>query len=194
MSECLRIKPMLSLSAGSDLGPQELMAVRAHLAVCPTCSAEEAEFSGLISSARAALSSDYRLPDNMRGRIARDAALAAGRGSWLDRLVAPLAPMQRWPGLLAAAAAMLVAVVALPVLMRHQAGTPAGDAGITTLEVVAADGSVRLAWRDGEKGSYTVFKSSDPRQISRGEAHVVRGNIWTDTNPDSSPVVFYRIE
>ena len=60
---------------------------------------------------------------------------------------------------------------------------------------MVADGpAVRVAWHNGEKGTYTVYKSTDPRAISAGEAHVVRGHVWTDTDPGVSPVIFYRVE
>jgi hypothetical protein len=65
---------------------------------------------------------------------------------------------------------------------------------VTTIQVVAEDGQVRLAWSDGVKDSYTVYKSADPRDLTSGEVHFIRGNIWTDRNPGTSPVVFYRIE
>jgi len=60
--------------------------------------------------------------------------------------------------------------------------------------VVADHGVVRLAWSDGRKESYTVYKSQDPRSFARGEAHRVQGNVWTDPDPASSQVIFYRIE
>lgn len=60
--------------------------------------------------------------------------------------------------------------------------------------MVSEGGAVRLAWANGEKEFYTVYKSTDPREFARGEAHVVQGNVWTDKEADSSPVVFYKVE
>ena len=95
---------------------------------------------------------------------------------------------------LALAAAGLVAVLSLPFVGRDARRPVALAEDSPRIQVMAKDGVVRLAWTDGQKASYTVLKSSNPRDFSRGEAHVVRGNVWTDTHPSTSPVVFYSIE
>jgi len=89
--------------------------------------------------------------------------------------------------------ALLVALLAMPFLAHRGLG-PAREDGAVKIQVVVKDGAVRLAWSDGKRDSYTVYKSSDPRSFSRGEARVVRSNVWTDTHPASSPIVFYRID
>jgi len=94
-----------------------------------------------------------------------------------------------------ASAAAVVALAALTAgFWMKAAPTPSQQDEISKLEVVADRGVVRLAWSDGVKASYTVYKTVDPRLVGRGEAHVVRGNVWVYTHPESSPVVFYRIE
>lgn len=95
--------------------------------------------------------------------------------------------------MLAAATAVLVALVALPVGFMDRPDTPGGGA-VRELEVVAQDGVVRLAWRDGEKETYRVYKSDDPRSFSGADAYTVWGNVWTDQDPGSSQIVYYRIE
>jgi hypothetical protein len=71
----------------------------------------------------------------------------------------------------------------------------APDSSISKLEVVAdRTGTVHLAWSDGEKGSYTIYRMTDPRDLGRAEAHVVKGNAWVDDERDASKVVFYRVE
>ncbi len=91
-----------------------------------------------------------------------------------------------------AAAAALVALLALPLYVSRVRGRDAGPEEIARISVVAAPGVVRLAWSDGVKPVYTVSKSSDPRTL--GRSYQVRGNVWVDSDPDSSQVVFYRIE
>jgi hypothetical protein len=58
----------------------------------------------------------------------------------------------------------------------------------------ARNGSVSLAWSDGNGKSYKVYKASDPRRLGQGSAEVVRGNQWVDRDPESSQIVFYRVE
>jgi hypothetical protein len=88
---------------------------------------------------------------------------------------------------------MVLALVSLPVALRHSSG-PAQNAEISAIQITTDGGVVRLAWSDGSRDSYTVYKSSDPRALGQAEAHVVRGNVWTDSRPQSSQIVFYRIE
>jgi hypothetical protein len=94
--------------------------------------------------------------------------------------------------MLPAAAAVLVAILALPLYVARTGDRDAGRQEIARISVVAAPGVVRLAWSDGVKPVYTVSKSSDPR--TPGQSYQVRGNVWIDSDPDSSQVVFYRIE
>ena len=192
MSDCSRYKILLPLSARGDLGEREMSAIQAHLAVCQACRDEEAKFLTVISVSRAALVADHELPAFVRGNIAQEAAARSTRGSW--RLPLPILDLKARPGLLATVSAMLVALLVLPVALRSGAGNqPAGEAAVK-IEVVTDGRTVHLGWSDGTRGSYTVYKSSDPRAVTRGEAHHVRGNAWTDDDPGSSPVVFYAIE
>ncbi len=59
---------------------------------------------------------------------------------------------------------------------------------------IVEPGVVRLAWSNGARDGYTVYKSHDPRRLSHAEAHQVDGTIWTDTDSESAPIVYYRIE
>jgi len=104
-----------------------------------------------------------------------------------------LAPATRSRNALAAAAVLVGVVLALPALFHSSSGVRPGEE-VSQVVVVADHGVVRLAWSDGRKESYTVYKSQDPRQAGTRRAYVVRGNAWTDRDPDTSPVVFYRIE
>jgi hypothetical protein len=192
MSDCSRYKILLPLSARGDLGEREIPAIQAHLAVCQACRDEEAKFLSVISVSRAAMAADHELPPFVRSKIAREAAVRSARRSW--RLPLPILDLQARPGLLATVTAMLVALLVLPVALRTGGGNqPAGEAAVR-IEVVTNGRTVHLGWSDGTRSSYTVYKSSDPRAVTRGEAHRVRGNAWTDNDPESSPVVFYTIE
>jgi len=105
------------------------------------------------------------------------------------------------PGFSAAlAAALLVAVIAVPITFRNGgdrqldlsdlAGHSPTKIEMTTL----AGGAVHLAWSNGQRGSYTITKSSDPRGLEGVESHVVRGNDWVDRDPGPSRIVYYRID
>jgi hypothetical protein len=131
-----------------------------------------------------------------RNKIAISAAERSRSRPWASRLLQW--NFTRHPGLMATAAALLVAVVAMPVMVRegrNQAAVGGGNENLT-IEVRAAEdgGAVRLAWTNGDRGSYTVYKSHDPRLLTHAEAHEVAGNIWTDTDPESARFVYYRIE
>jgi len=191
MSECSKVKPFLFLAAGDDLPDEAAGRVRRHLAVCPGCRTEESAVAELLEAARSAGKVDFQLPPAVRRRIALEAAARAVRRPWVSWL--PVRTLTPRYGLMTAIAACLV-VLLLPLVLRQQAPVSSRSDGVTRIEVVADRGVVRLAWSDGQKASYTVLKTSDPRNAGAGETHVVKGNVWVDRRPDSSPVVFYRIE
>ena len=129
----------------------------------------------------------------VRTKIASEAAdrVLHGSSSWFQPL--PVADYWVRPALLAGAAAVVVALLAIPLLLRsRQESSP--QERVRAIQVVAQDGVVRLAWSDGDKDFYTVYKGTSPRAFSRKEAHVVKGTVWTDSEPSSSPVVFYQVE
>jgi hypothetical protein len=94
----------------------------------------------------------------------------------------------------ASLAAVLVAVAAGPVLLRrHVPLEPRSEEAVIIDMQMQRDG-LRLAWRDGHEASYTVRKGTDPRDLARAETHLVKGNVWVDSQPQSSPLVVYTIE
>lgn len=192
MNDCLQIRALLPLGAGLDLDPPALARINVHLAACPDCERRYGQFLLVIQTARAIYPVEHHLPDEIRNRIAVEAAARVVTPSLFDRLASwyVLIPAR---GLAAAAAAALVASLFLPLALRSGAGR-GHEEGVTSLEVVQSGDGVTLAWSDGSKGSYTVYKGSDPRHLTAGEAHVVKGNVWTDAHPDSAPVIYYRIE
>jgi len=147
--------------------------------------------STALASARQAFVSEYQLPSGVRASIAAESVERIHRGGWVSALF-PFAPRR---GVLAPAVALAaLAVLSLAVWTDGQRGK-LHEAGISKFEVVAGpNGTVRLAWSNGERPSYTIYRTTDPRSFGRAEAHVVKGNIWVDTERDASKVVYYRVE
>ena len=191
MNGCRAFKPLLPLFSGGELGEAEHRRVEAHLVRCSDCHQEEATFSQVIGIARRVTATEHRIPKVAANRIVLDAVGRASRRPW--GFPVPVFSFSAHPGLLAGAAAVVLALVALPVAMRHGTG-PVRQTEVSTLNITTDGEVVRLAWSDGSRDSYRVYKSSDPRALGQSEVHVVRGNVWTDSRPGSSPIVFYRIE
>lgn len=191
MKSCEAFESLLPLYSGGELGETEHRDMEIHLARCGSCREEEGTFSRLINAARSASLSEHRLPAMARNRIAVSAAERAARRPW--GLPMPVFSLSARPGLVAAAAAVVLALVALPVGLRYGPG-PASQPEISVLEITADGGVVRLAWSDGSRDLYRVYKSTNPRVPEQSEVHVVRGNVWTDTRPESAEIVYYRID
>jgi len=133
---------------------------------------------------------EYRIPSGVRNRIALSAAERATSRPWGSFL--PVFSLSARPGLLAAAAVVVLALAALPVTLRRS-GT-ASQPDVPVVDITAAGGVVKLAWSDGSRDSYRVYKSTNPRVLGQSEVHVVRGHVWTDTRPESASIVYYRID
>ena len=191
MKSCKVFESMLPLFSGGELSEAEHATVEAHLARCCDCRDEEATFSQVIDLARKITCSEQRIPVADRNKIAIQAAARASRGLWGFPL--PAFSISAHPGLLAGAAAMVLALVALPAVMRHGSG-PARNPAVSTIDITTDGGVVRLAWSDGTRDAYRVYKSTDPRDLDGAEVHVVKGNVWTDSEAGSGPIVYYRIE
>jgi hypothetical protein len=154
----------------------------------------------LISLGRELFPAVHRLEEGDRARIARQAAALVGTGGWLAGLLGQPVVWARRPGFASAlAAALLIAVAAVPIALRDVERPAPGDASapprIDRLEMTAlAGGAVHLAWSNGRKDSYTVTKSSDPRGLEGAERHVVTGHDWIDAEAGQERIVFYRID
>lgn len=192
MKECSAFKSLLSLFSGGELNREEFRRVDAHLIRCVECRQEEEQFSQVIRQARKAAFREYHLSESVRHRIALEAASRVSRKHWGFPM--PVFPLPVRPGLLAAMAAIVVALIVLPLAKRHGAGPVGRPPEVSAIRVTTDGTVVRLAWSDGSHDSYRVYKSSDARSLSGAEVHVVKGNVWTDRDPESSPIVFYRIE
>jgi hypothetical protein len=165
--------------------------VTEHLVRCPVCRSEIAEYKELLSLSRATLVAERTLSPAVVARISRQAAETAARPAFWQRLI----PMQPIP-VLAAAAPAMVALLVLGIGWAVRDGRPAepNPAVPVRLEMQVEAKGVSLAWADGRGRAYKVYKTSDPRLLGRGQGTVVQGNHWVDQEPDSSPVVFYRVE
>jgi hypothetical protein len=98
----------------------------------------------------------------------------------------------------AGAMALLLAVGLTAILIGHQIQQNAvnyGDSPVRLVSVVPAEsGGVTLEWRDGPQRTYTVLKSTNPRNFKKAESYAVHGTRWTDTSPAPGQVVYYRVQ
>jgi len=140
--------------------------------------------------ARNAFENELELPLAARSAVVRSASARAARDPWWGRLL----PLPGHPALAAVVPAVLVLLaVTVPFALRgHRVENASGSP--VRIDMRAEGGRVRLAWSDGRGTPYRVYKSTDPRQLGRGPAQEVKGNQWVDSEPDSAPVVFYRVE
>jgi predicted anti-sigma-YlaC factor YlaD len=191
MSTCSQARKHLAeFALGESIGEASRL-VTEHLEGCPDCRSEATEYKELMSVSRAALMMEGALSEAAISRISRQAAEAVNRPSWWSRLV----PMQVTP-VLAAVVPAMVALLALGIGLAVRSGRTVESSPQTParLDMQVEANGVRLAWTDGRGRAYKVYKTSDPRLLGRGKGTVVQGNQWLDQEPNSSPVVFYRVE
>lgn len=183
---------MIELQAGGRVRPGAEATVRDHLAGCGECRRAVADYAFVVRQARAAFPAKLELNDFVRARVARNAAAEALRAPFWRRFAA----IPQTPAWGAVAPALLVAlVVALPLALQRAPEPVASAAEVPVrIEMQAHAGAVSLAWSDGRGKAYKVYKSSDPRRLGQGRPEVVTGNQWVDEDPESSQVVFYRVE
>jgi len=192
MTECRETRRVLDLHAAGAAHFEGRPALSDHLTGCGECRRAVADYAFVVRQARAAFPANVGLNEFVRARVARNAAAEALRAPWWSRL---LPAAGRTPAWAAIAPALLVAlVVALPLAIRHQPAPTASGEVPVRLDMQAQGGAVSLAWSDGNGKAYKVYKSSDPRRLGQGRAEIVRGNQWTDQDPESSQIVFYRVE
>ena len=199
MSDCAKYRHLLPYSERNEGDGDLFSALRNHLADCRRCRVENNEMKEVIELGRSLFRRQQQLPAGVRNQIARTAAERAARGGgWAALLVRPMLWTRR-PGFATAlAAALLVAVVALPIAFKGGLAPTTFGPERSEVRIVGItadpDDGVRLVWSNGNGGFYKVSKSRDPRGLEGAEAHVVHGNEWVDTEADSAQVVYYRIE
>jgi len=193
MTQCRETRRILDLHAAGAARFEGRPDLRDHLTGCGECRRAVADYTFVVRQARAAFPTGVGLNEFVRARVARNAAADALRAPWWSRLVPAMG--RHTPAWAAVAPALLVAlVVALPLAIRHQQAPRAAVEVPVRLDMQTQGGAVSLAWSDGNGKAYKVYKSSDPRQLGQGRAQIVKGNQWIDQNPESSQVVFYRVE
>ena len=128
---------------------------------------------------------------------AREASSTPRNTLWWRILTSLWAPAPQ-RGLAAALGVVLLAALVGVLVVERSSSRAPGQAGDSQIQLVSlrpdAAGRVTLEWRDGSQRTYTVLKSDNPRDFSRAAAYSVRGTRWTDPNPGTSQVAFYRVE
>jgi putative zinc finger protein len=193
MKPCLEFTDRVTLLAGGDLDREAAAGVRRHLEGCTACRQELSEYENVLRVARRSFVETRGLDDHVRARIARAAAEGVLRPSWWRRLV-PLSASPLHATLVPAAIVAVLAVGVLPLALRTPHPVGVQVEGPVRIDMQADGTSVRLAWTDGRGRPYRVYKSSNPRLLGSGPAQEVRGNQWVDKDPESSPIVYYRVE
>lgn len=191
MTRCKSVSGLLPLFAAGELGAREAEAVRGHLGACAGCASEANDYRRVTQACKGAFEAEGSLSQVVIGRIATMAAEQTDRASWWSRLM-PLAPA---PGLGAAVpVALLLLAVTLPMALRPAHQSPGALATPVRIDMQLEGDAVRLAWSDGRGRPYKVFRSTDPRHLGEGVGHLVNGNQWIDSESDTAPIVFYRVE
>ena len=89
--KCAQTETLLPLFVGDDLAPREADALRAHLAGCPSCAAQAADFAesrAWLQSLQAP-ESDARQLDDLRSAVLGAIRAERPRAGWFDRWRAP---------------------------------------------------------------------------------------------------------
>jgi anti-sigma factor RsiW len=141
---CRRVRRLIPLAAGDDLGPRRATAVRAHLAACPACRGEletfRADLAELKASARAEGVAGWTEAE-WSALMARVGTEAKGTAPSPARVAGPdFAP--RWAA--AAAMGVVLAFVVMGVLFREPSPRPDTAASDSTGAAVATGEQDRL--------------------------------------------------
>jgi anti-sigma factor RsiW len=191
MSDCARFRNDLPLAVSDDLPISRREELDRHLGECASCAAELFETKEILSSVRSLLEVREELPTGAITRIAFRAAEEAVRAPWWRRLAPPI-PVHGWSA--AVPALLLVVLVAAPFVLSHGNVAPQQAQGPDRLDVRMEKDGLRVAWSNGHKLTYKVFKTTDPRLLGTGSAQVVKGHEWVDRDTESPAIVYYRVE
>ncbi len=144
---CRKVRKLIPLAAGSDLGPRRARTLRAHLDACPACRAEVEDFRSALAGFKAAARSE-NVPDWSEGEWkALMARVAAGaRADEGAPRCAPRPMLQpRWAA--ASVVGACLGLVVLGVLFRGPSPRP---------EAMTAAGGLLAAARSGEQDTLTM--------------------------------------
>jgi anti-sigma factor RsiW len=144
---CRKVRRLIPLAAGDDLGPRRAAAFRAHLAACPACRAEleafRTELTGIRAAARAEGVAGWAEAE-WQAVMARVRAEASGTAPSPARSAGPaFAP--RWAA--ASAIGVVLGLVVMGVLFHGPA---------PRLDTVSGTGSASIAAGPGEQDRLTM--------------------------------------
>jgi anti-sigma factor RsiW len=157
---CRKVRRLIPLAAGDDLGPRRAATVRAHLAACPECRAELEAFQADLAGIRTAAVAEGLAcwtDSEWQTAVARVRAEANGTAPSPARVVGPaFAP--RWAA--ASAIGVVLGLVIMGVLFRGPAPRPdtasgAGSASIAagpreqdrlTMTLVSPETGLQIVW------------------------------------------------
>jgi hypothetical protein len=107
-------------------------------------------------------------------------------------------PEPRYAGALRLARVAIVAVFVFALFLSHHAAQKQTKAPLTSaqtaidFELVKNGNIVQLRWNGDPHQEYQVYKGPNPSQLA--PVQQVKGVAWIDNKPDSSPILFYKIE
>lgn len=150
---CRKIRHLMPLAAGDDLGPRRARAFRAHIDACPACRTELEAYRATLRALRTAAKGEG-VPDWTEGEwkalMVRATASAGNDGK--ETAAGRPAPWPRWAA--ASAAGVLVGLVVLGVLFRGPDPGPKGrvaaaaarEQDVVSLTMVSQETGLQIVW------------------------------------------------
>lgn len=150
---CRKIRHLMPLAAGGDLGPRRARAFRAHVDACPDCREELEAYRATLRALRTAAKGEG-VPDWTEGEwkaLMVRATASAEQGGEAVAAGRP-APWPRWAA--ASAAGVLVGLVVLGVLLRGPVAGPEGrvaaaavrEQDVVSLTMVSQETGLQIVW------------------------------------------------
>jgi hypothetical protein len=156
---CRKLRKLMPLFAGDDLGPRRTQAVRAHVDACPACRRELEELRAALTRFKAA-AMDERVPDWSEGEWQALMVRATGgapRGGEQRAARAGRVLLPRWAA--ASALGALIGLAVLAALFRGPGPGPAerpepplalADAGraqdVVSMTMVSQETGLQIVW------------------------------------------------
>ncbi len=156
---CRKIRHLMPLAAGDDLGPRRARAFRAHVDACPDCRTELEAYRATLRALRTAAKGEG-VPDWTEGEwqaLMARATASAGNGGVRAAAVRST-PWPRWAA--ASAAGVLVGLVVLGMLFRGPVPGPgrraaadgrageeaAGGQDVVSMTMVSQETGLQIVW------------------------------------------------
>jgi hypothetical protein len=161
MMTCRKVRKLVPLFAGDDLGPRRTRAIRSHIDACPACRRELGELREALARFKAA-AKEEGVPDWSEGEWKALMVRAAGGAPGRPEEKGGASSHVAWPRWAAASAlGALLGVIVLSVLFRGPApgpertATPVAPAAladtgraqdVVTLTMVTPDTGLQIVW------------------------------------------------